>query len=115
MANELLGGVTSGMPTEKKLDEIYLTILTDSISGEYDEGEEEELCGIFKQIIGSIVTTFEALFAGALTKLLEISKEEVHQTLHDLHSVLKIPKDSEEPIHLLHPSFRDLLLNKERC
>jgi hypothetical protein len=111
----ILEGVTNGMPTEKKLDEIYLTILTDSISGDYNEGEEEKLCEIFKQIVGSIVTTFEALSAGALARLLEISKEEVNQTLHDLHSVLKIPKNSEESIHLLHPSFRDFLLNRERC
>src|SRR5207248_5289715 len=67
------------------------------------------------QIVGSIVIIFEALSADTLAKLLDTSKEEVDLTLHDLHSLLEVPESQEHPILLLHPSFRDLLLDKERC
>jgi hypothetical protein len=32
-----------------------------------------------------------------------------------LHSVLNIPQSQDHPIRLLHPSFRDFLINKDRC
>jgi hypothetical protein len=106
---------TNGMPTEEKLDKIYLTVLKSSISGNYSEHEKNELCEMFKQIVGSIVIAFEALSADTLARLLSTSKEEVDQTLHDLHSLLEVPGSQEHPIRLLHPSFRDFLLDKRRC
>jgi NACHT domain len=111
----ILQGDTSGMPTERRLDEIYLAILMHSIRGEYGEPEKEELYRMFKQTVGSIIITFEAPSADTLAKLLDTSKEEIDQTLYDLHSLLNIPEDQEQPIRPLHPSFRDFLLDKRRC
>jgi hypothetical protein len=106
---------TSGMPTEKKLDNIYLMVLKYSISESYYEHEKNELCEMFKQIVGSIIVVFEALSVDTLAKLLDTSKEEVDHTLHDLHSLLEVPESQKHPIRLLHPSFRDFLLDKQRC
>jgi hypothetical protein len=50
-----------------------------------------------------------------LSKLVNASQQEVDQTLDDLHAILDIPKDQSCPLRLHHPSFRDFLLNKERC
>ena len=111
----ILQGDSSWMSAERKLDEIYLTILAHSVGGEYNEREKEELYGMFKLIVGSIVITFEALSADTLAKILNTSKEEVDQTLHDLHSLLEVLESQEYPIRLLHPSFRDFLLDKQRC
>jgi hypothetical protein len=47
-----------------------------------------------------------------LSKLL---KEDINQTLEDLHSILDIPKDQNGSLRLHHPSFRDFLLNNDRC
>jgi hypothetical protein len=47
-----------------------------------------------------------------LSKLL---KEEINQTLEDLHSILDIPKDQNCSLRLHHPSFRDFFLNNDRC
>jgi hypothetical protein len=111
----ILQGDTSGMPTEKKLDTIYLKVLEYPISRMHYEHEKNKLCEMFKQIVGSIVIIFEALSANTLAKLLDTSKEEVDLTLHDLHSLLEVPESQEHPIRLLHPSFRDFLLDKQRC
>jgi NACHT domain len=111
----ILKGDTTVMPPEKKLDEIYTTILTHSLSGSLDEYEKEELCRSFKEIVGSIVVLFDPLSAANLARLLNKTKEEIVQTLDDLHSVLDVPESQEYAIRLLHPSFRDFLLDKKRC
>jgi hypothetical protein len=109
----ILQGDTSRIPTEK-LDTIYLKVLEYSSRMYYDH-EKNELCEMFKQIVGSIVIIFEAASADTLAKLLDTSKEEVDLTLYDLHSLLEVPESQEHPIRLLHPSFRDFLLDKQRC
>ncbi len=39
----------------------------------------------------------------------------IQRRLRHLHSVLQVPDNQKDPIRLLHPSFRDFLLDKERC
>ena len=103
------------MLPEKNLDEIYVTILTHSVSGDYDEQERRELCELINQTLGSITILFDTLSAASLAWLLNKPKEDIHQILNDLHSVLEVPESQEHPIRLLHPSFRDFLLDKQRC
>jgi hypothetical protein len=100
---------------EKHLNEIYLTVLRHSISLNYTAKEAEELRCILKSLLGSIVTLFSPLSTQSLSKLVNASQQEVDQTLDDLHAILDIPKDQTCPLRLHHPSFRDFLLNKERC
>jgi hypothetical protein len=52
---------------------------------------------------------------GSLSALLPVPKHKVDQVLRDLYSILNIPDDQSQPIRLHHPSFRDFLLNKDRC
>jgi hypothetical protein len=49
-----------------------------------------------------------------LSRLLATSKQRVDRLLKDLHAILDIPTN-HRPLHLHHPSFRDFLLNKNRC
>jgi hypothetical protein len=100
---------------EKHLNEIYLTVLRQSISPHYTAKEAEELRCTLKSLLGSIVILFSPLSAQSLSKLVNTSQEEVNQTLDDLHAIIEIPKDQTYPLRLHHPSFRDFLLNKERC
>jgi hypothetical protein len=100
---------------EKHLNEIYLTVLRHSISPDYTAKEAKELCNMLKRLLGSIVTLFSPLSPQSLGKLVNASKQEVDQTLDDLHSILDIPKDQTCPLRLHHPSLRDFLLNKDRC
>jgi hypothetical protein len=108
------GSTTINTP-EKHLNEIYLTVLRHSVSPDYTAEEADELCCILKSLLGSIVTLFSPLSTQSLSKLVNISQDEVDQTLDDLHAILDIPKDLSCPLRLHHPSFRDFLLNKERC
>ena len=100
---------------EKHLDEIYTTVLEHSITLEYTHKEKEELYCILRQILGSTAVLFSPLSAYSLSKLLRVKKEDIDQTLEDLHSILDVPKEQNRPLRLHHPSFRDFLLNNNRC
>ena len=111
----ILDGDSARKGPEKKLDEIYTTILAQSMSGTYDDQDKEELLVLFREIVGSIVILFDPLPTAVLAGLLGKAKAEVDQTLNDLHSVLEVPQNQGSPIRLVHPSFHDFLLSKERC
>jgi hypothetical protein len=51
----------------------------------------------------------------SLAQLLHIPQKGVELALADLHSILDIPQDQARPVRLHHPSFRDFLLDKDRC
>jgi hypothetical protein len=106
------GSVTA---PEKQLNEIYVTVLKNSVCHNYDEQETEDLYTMLRGILGSIVVLFFPLSADSLTHLLCLPNEDVSQTLEDLHSILDVPDDQARPIRLHHPSFRDFLLDKDRC
>ncbi|KFX99139.1 hypothetical protein O988_04021 [Pseudogymnoascus sp. VKM F-3808] len=107
-------GSTINAP-EKHLNEIYLTVLQHSISPDYTAEESDELYCILKTLLGSIVILFSPLPTQSLSRLVDVSQQELDQTLDDLHAILDVPKDQTCPVHLHHPSFRDFLLNRERC
>jgi hypothetical protein len=112
----ILNGSGSAATTpEKHLNEIYITVLKHSVSAEYTDEEKEELYCMLRQILGSIAVLFSPLSVYSLSRLLRVTTEDINQTLEDLHSVLDVPKDQTRPLHLHHPSFRDFLLNNERC
>jgi hypothetical protein len=108
----LQGGVRS---PERALDGIYTRVLKESICGDYNEEEKGELFENFRSIVGAIAILFEPLSAAALAMLLQTPKPKVEVTLGDLHSILEVAEHEACPIRLLHPSFRDFLLTKERC
>lgn len=58
-----------------------------------------------REILGAIVILLSPLSTISLAKLLHIPKDNVHQTLVDLYSILDIPKNSSYPIRLHHPSL----------
>ena len=100
---------------EKHLDQIYNTVLRQSISSEYTNDEKEELYALLRQVLGSIITLLSPLCICSLSTLIRVSKDYASQTLDELHSILDIPQDQNQPLRLHHPSFRDFLLNKQRC
>jgi hypothetical protein len=111
----LEGSSTAINAPEKHLNEIYLAVLRHSISPNYTAEEAEEVRCILKNLLGSIVTLLFPLSTQSLSKLLNISQEEVDQTLDDLHAILDIPNEPTRPVRLHHPSFRDFLLDRRRC
>jgi hypothetical protein len=111
----LHSGASTIIGPEKRLDEIYTTVLQQSVSPEYTDEEKGESYQMLRQVLGSAVILFSPLSVHSLSKMLCVTKEDVNLALLDLHSVLDIPKDQTCPIRLHHPSFRDFLLNEDRC
>jgi len=113
----IMEGGTSGTAPEQKLDKIYLTVLENSVMGDFDEEELEDIYLTLREILGSLAVLSSPLTSKALGVLLQIPKDDVNQALEDLHAILDIPaaKDQISPIRLHHPSFRDFLLNNQRC
>jgi hypothetical protein len=103
----------------KNLDMMYLKILQDSVTGEYTDEEKEEATEQFRRVVGSIVVLFDVLSVAALGSLLlepsDNATQSVLDTLSSLHSVLNISEDLTQPVRLLHPSFRDFVLDPQRC
>lgn len=109
------GMATTHRPPTEELDQIYHQILNHSFKTVKDERDKRQLFQIFRQVVGAIVILFEPLSTTALAKLLEVEKEIVSRRIRHLRSILDFQKSQESPIRLLHPSFRDFLLDKQRC
>jgi hypothetical protein len=101
------GDGTAGQSPTRELDEMYSKVLNQQV--------KPELSKRFKQIVGSIVILFDSLSATALAELLDVPELEVYRTLVRLHSILEVPENQDSLIRLLHPSFREFLLDKQRC
>ncbi|KIM93143.1 hypothetical protein OIDMADRAFT_184864 [Oidiodendron maius Zn] len=112
----ILKGSSSAITApDKHLDEIYLTVLKHSISSGYSDEEIEEVYDMLKYTLGSIVVLLSPLSASSLSRLVHLPREDINRTFEDLHAILDIPKDPTRPLRPHHPSFRDFLLNKDRC
>ena len=111
----LEGNAPMGGGPEKHLNDMYLTVLENSICQEYAPEEREELSRVLRETVGSVVILFSPLSVISLSTLLQISQDEIALALYDLHSILSIPEDHAEPIRLHHPSFRDFILDRTRC
>jgi len=113
--NLVLKGSTEDRSSTKQLDLIYTTVIHHAVV----EGREAEMQPIllqrFRRIVGSIVILTDALTACALAKLLDAEQWEVERTLESLGSVLAYSDREDIPIRLLHLSFRDFLLDDQRC
>jgi hypothetical protein len=106
--------IPSKSPTHE-LDETYAHILERSFGTEQDGPDKSQLLEAFKLVVGSVALLIEALSAASLAKLLDVRLETINLRVRNLHSVLNIPQSNDRPIRLLHPSFRDFLLDKDRC
>ncbi|KAL7786332.1 WD40-repeat-containing domain protein [Trichoderma ceciliae] len=91
-----------------KLDRTYLPILN-QVFENYESGLEEQ-AREFREIVGPIVILASPLSINSLSNILDIQREDISCMLDLLHSVLSVP-NGEEPVKILHLSFRDFLLD----
>jgi NACHT domain len=112
---QVIQGGDAKQGPEQNLDEIYMQILRDSLIGDSDKQDEGEVIELFQQTVGSIVVLFDLLSIIAVSKLLFIELREIKLIMRYLRSVIDVPGKEDSPIKLLHPSFRDFLLDKQRC
>jgi hypothetical protein len=94
---------------------IYLTVLQNSIPHAFRPPEKVRLYARQRRILGSIVILLSPLSAASLAEVISISRIQITQTLERLQAILDVLKDIAGFLRLHHPSFRDFLLNKDRC
>ena len=107
--------IASKQYPERYLDEIYTTVLKNSVPSEFTDTEKQKSYRMLRRILGSIIVLSSPLPISALSRLLSEPEDSINQALEDLHSVLNIPKNRNFPLRLHHPSFRDFLFKRDRC
>ena len=95
----------------QQIAQTYLPVLTQLSARLENSLDKEKLHQGFRMIVGSIVSLAEPLSKRCLATLLNISSDLVALRLRPLHSVLRIPTDSDTPIRSLHLSFNEFLLD----
>ena len=105
---------SSAIPPEKRLNNIYLTVLMNPVRRNTGQ-EKRKWYKLIRETLGAIILLFSPLSASSLVKLLDVSEGDIDQKLNELHSILDVPQDQTRPVRLHHPSFREFLLNKDRC
>lgn len=111
----ILEGDATGHQHTAELDGMYMQILKHSAINSATQEDKYRLSDRFRLVVGSIVTAFDVLSTIALANLLDRPVKDVGLALNSLHSVLNVPKEQDLPIRLLHPSFRDFLVDSRRC
>ncbi|KAL9633166.1 MAG: hypothetical protein Q9204_003506 [Flavoplaca sp. TL-2023a] len=114
LSEVLIAGSATGV-NAAGLDSMYLQVLHSSLKDCESDTVIVKFCDRFRQVVGTIVVLFDELSASELAGLLGVSTKDIGRSLIRLHSVLNIPQDLGSSIRLLHPSFRDFLLNETRC
>ncbi|KAE8334733.1 hypothetical protein BDV24DRAFT_172015 [Aspergillus arachidicola] len=97
--------------TANQMDKIYLPVLN-QLMGEIED-DSQELLEEFRHIVGVIILLATPLSIESLGRLLQIPEEDISELLDHLNSVLYIPSHTEDPVRILHLSFRDYLLITE--
>lgn len=112
----LIKGPLSGTNNpQRQLDQLYTTVLRESIPQGFSAEDRAELQTDLREILGSIVILFSPLSQDSLAELLDTDPNRVKTTLADLHTIFHIPSNASQPIRHHHPTFRDFLINKDRC
>jgi hypothetical protein len=95
------------------LDKIYTQMLERSIK--LSSANIPDFVKCFRLVVGTIVMLYEPLSVAALASLVDKTKPMVNDQLRNMYSVLNIPRDQTTAVSLLHPSFRDFLIDLKRC
>lgn len=116
---QICSAAATNMLMTEELDHMYAMILQSSITGKYTDEERESIRVQFHYIVGSIVLLLNPLSVAHLFDLVGgscvESQHELECVLQTLHAVIDVPEDRSNPVQPLHLSFRDFLLDSNRC
>ncbi|KAK3301807.1 WD40-repeat-containing domain protein [Chaetomium strumarium] len=97
-----------------ELDRMYTTVLEYSLSGSFDTQETARVQELFGRVVGSIAVLFKELSPDSLAMMVAEPRGKIKSMLGKLHSVVDVPEQEGRLIRL-HPSFREFLLDPQRC
>jgi len=104
---------TPSQPPTKHLDDMYTKLLQHSVVGKQAVSMDDHLAVRFRKVVGSIIIMFKVIATKEIAKLLHLPT--ISTTLASLHAVLSVSEDEGQPVRIFHPSFRDFLLDSQRC
>ncbi|KAL4990294.1 hypothetical protein BDW68DRAFT_45139 [Aspergillus falconensis] len=97
-----------------KMDKTYLPILTRLLNDQdSDELEQQQLLQEFQDIVGVIIILAVPLSITTLSQFLGIGVDQISNRLDSFRSVFSIPVNQDQPIRILHSSFRDFLVHSK--
>lgn len=114
----ILKNEASAVSALEDLDQLYTKILQEALPKTKSTNSKEhkrEFCRHFTVVAGSVVSLFSSLSVSSLANLLSLEQDDINFTLNSLWSIISVPQKSNATISLLHPSFRDFLLDQTRC
>jgi hypothetical protein len=105
-----------------EIDKMYTQILEYSIRNFRDK-DKRRFFERFRYAVGTVIVLFSPLTAASMNELLSKSRqtieltntEIIQRTLAPFCSILDLQESKDVPIRPFHLSFRDFLLNEERC
>jgi WD40 repeat protein len=112
---DILSGVSNESTPAKSHDAIYLTILSKAIGNDLPVQEQVNLGDALFAVLGTVAALATPVNRNTLSTFAEVSPDLVNQALHGLHSIFAIPDDVLQPIRLLHASFREFVMDPDRC
>ena len=94
------------------VDILYTQVLEQAF-----HSRDQDFYSHFKLVVGTILLIVNPLSITALSDLLGScsTQSKISSTLRALHSLLRIPDNTEDPVHIFHKSFPDFLMDPERC
>ena len=97
------------------VDQLYIKVLEQAFHDTHPDNNQ--LYSRFRSVVGTVSLIFDPLSINGLSELLKKShlSSGVPSIVRSLHSVLLVPDNKEDPIHIFHKSFPDFLTDPERC
>ena len=102
------------------IDALYTQVLIQAfhdMDPDNFKSDEQEVFHCLRSVVGAVLLVFNPLSMKSLSNLLTnfdtLSK--ISTALRSFHSLLLIPDNVEDPIHPVHKSFPDFLMDPERC
>jgi len=94
----------------RQLDALYLVVLREAFPS-----ISERQRGRLQTVLGTVVLLFDPLEPESLEALFELGENTVRTTLRHLHSIAIVPDAGDGPVRLIHPSFHDFYVDRQRC
>lgn len=99
---------------QEGIDLLYTNVLKQAFRDAHSQ--DDKLYSRFKSVVGMVVLTFHPLSINVLSDLLKNSDTStISISLQPLHSVIHVPENITDPVHIYHKSFPDFITDKNRC
>jgi hypothetical protein len=97
------------------VDQLYIKVLGQVFCSTHEDNNQ--LYSQFQSVVGTVLLLFNPLSVNGLSELLKEShsSSSILSIMRSLHSLLLMPDNKEDPIHIFHKSFPDFLTDPERC